>query len=150
MYFSWFKLLDFFSCHIVFVQLQQLMESLIRNQMRDISALVSCVLGCLCSHITKCICFLFIFWLACCSAILVQEVSNVDGRWCIASGTNTRPSVEGLLLSRCIIYLEKLYFLLLLQRSLISEFHANNSFLFTSSITNLSNVFEILKSNTLW
>lgn len=32
--------------------------------------------------------------------IFTQEVSDIDGRWCIRSGFNQRTSFEGLLLSR--------------------------------------------------
>lgn len=32
--------------------------------------------------------------------LLVQEVSNIDGRWCIKSGADQLKGVKGLLLSR--------------------------------------------------
>lgn len=31
----------------------------------------------------------------------LQEICNIDGRWCIRSGAERSPSVEGLLLARC-------------------------------------------------
>ncbi|KAG8381075.1 hypothetical protein BUALT_Bualt06G0084400 [Buddleja alternifolia] len=54
---------------VLFIQLYQLMESMVRNEIKETSSL---------------------------------EVCNIDGRWCIKSGADTRPNLEGLLLSRCI------------------------------------------------
>lgn len=117
-------------CILLYLQLNQLMESIIRNGMEEASAMVICPLSyslvsnCTtlshfdnqlvfhillrnlsseCGNEIKQFLYLSGFIIAPCEPdILSQEVSEIDGRWCIRSGFNQRTSFEGLLLSRCV------------------------------------------------
>ena len=75
------------------------MDNLIRNETKEASLLVKFI----CSP-TYALSIFMVFILIS-TVLFVQEASNINGRWCIRSGTDQLTGFKGLLLSRCIILL---------------------------------------------